>query len=267
MTLRFSVLASGSTGNSLYVENENHKLLIDAGLSGKQIEQRLQQIGVDPASIDALLITHEHSDHIKGVGVLSRRYQIPIHANAATWDVMDSLIGEIPPELRHEFDTGDALEYGSLKIESYGISHDAAEPVGFCFYEGDAQLSLTTDLGYVSDRIKQKVQSSQVIIMESNHDVEMLRMGAYPWSIKQRILSDIGHLSNEAAAEALTDILSGSTDKVYLAHLSRDNNVPQLARLTVQSILEDYGIFLDQEVELKETYFDRATPLEEVKKR
>lgn len=267
MTLKYSVLASGSTGNAIYVENEDFKLLVDAGLSGKQVEKLMKEAGTDPGSLDALLVTHEHSDHIKGVGVIARRYNLPVYANEATWEAMEPLIGELDEAQKHVFDTGEAIDFGKLKVESYGISHDAAEPVGYCFYDGDVQLSLTTDLGYVSERIKEKVRTSQTIIMESNHDVEMLRMGAYPWSIKRRILSDVGHLSNEAAAEALCDILSGATEKVHLAHLSRDNNVLELARLTVRNILEDNGIFLDQDVEIRDTYFDRATPLEEVKRR
>lgn len=267
LTLKYSILASGSTGNALFVESEETRLLIDAGLSGKQVEKLMGEVGVDPTTLDALLITHEHSDHIKGVGILARRYDLPIYANEATWEAMAPLIGNIEEDKKRVLNTGDSLDFGSLKVDSYGISHDASEPVGYCFYEGDAQLALTTDLGYVSDRIKEKVRTAQTIIMESNHDVEMLRMGAYPWSIKRRILSDVGHLSNEAAADALCDILGGTTEKVHLAHLSRDNNLPQLARLTVQNILEDYGIFLDQEVELADTYFDRATPLEKVKRK
>jgi phosphoribosyl 1,2-cyclic phosphodiesterase len=267
LTLRYSVLASGSTGNALYVENDEYHLLIDAGLSGKQLEKLMDQVGVDPKALDALLITHEHSDHIKGVGVMARRYDLPVYANEATWNAMAPLIGEMDEEKKHVVNTGEAIDFGTLKVESYGISHDAAEPIGFCFYEDDVQLSLTTDLGYVSDRIKQKICSSQAIIMESNHDVELLRMGAYPWSIKRRILSDVGHLSNEAAAEALCDILSGATEKVHLAHLSQDNNVLELARLTVNNILEDHGIFLDQEVEIHDTYFNRPTPLEQVKRK
>jgi phosphoribosyl 1,2-cyclic phosphodiesterase len=267
LSLKYSILASGSTGNALYVESEGKRVLIDAGLSGKQVEKLMAQIGIDPTTLDALLITHEHSDHIKGVGIMARRYDLPIYANEATWEAMAPLIGNIEEDKKVVMNTGDSLDFGALKIESYGISHDAAEPVGYCFYEGESQLALTTDLGYVSDRIKEKVRTAQTIIMESNHDVEMLRMGAYPWSIKRRILSDVGHLSNEAAADALCDILGGATEKVHLAHLSRDNNLLPLARLTVQNILEDYGIFLDQEVELADTYFDRATPLEKVKRK
>jgi phosphoribosyl 1,2-cyclic phosphodiesterase len=267
LTLRYSVLASGSTGNALYVENEEHRILIDAGLSGKQLEKLMDQAGIDPRSLEALLVTHEHSDHIKGAGIMARRYDLPVYANEATWDAMAPLIGEIDEGRKNIVNTGEAIDFGTIKVESYGISHDAAEPVGFCFYEDDVQLALTTDLGYVSDRIKQKIAGSQAIIMESNHDVEMLRMGAYPWSIKRRILSDVGHLSNEGAAEALCDILSGATEKVHLAHLSQDNNMLELARLTVKNILEDHGIFLDQDVEIRDTYFDRPTPLEEVKKR
>jgi phosphoribosyl 1,2-cyclic phosphodiesterase len=267
MTLKYSILASGSTGNAIYVETEDTRLLIDAGLSGKQIEKLMAAEGIDPASLDALLVTHEHSDHIKGVGVLARRYELPIYANEATWEAMSPLIGEIADEKKEMLASDGALDFGSLKVEAYGISHDAAEPVGFVFYEGEAQLALTTDLGYMSQRIKEKIRHSQTIILEANHDIEMLRMGPYPYSIKRRILSDVGHLSNVAAAEALCDVLSGMTERVHLAHLSQENNMLQLAHLTVKNILEDNGVFLDQDVELCDTYFDRATPLDYVKRK
>lgn len=264
MTLRFSVLASGSTGNSLVVETEGARVLVDAGLSGKQVEGLLNKAGIAPDSLDAILVTHEHSDHVKGLGVLARRYKLPIYANEATWSELDKLIGKVDEDHRRILDTGGSLDLDSLHIESYGISHDAAEPVGYCFYEGDTQLALTTDLGYVSQRIKDKVTGSQAIIMESNHDVEMLRMGPYPWNIKRRILSDVGHLSNEAAGEALCDILTGDTERVYLAHLSRDNNMMELAKLTVRNVLQQQDIVVGRDVQLKETYFDRPTPIDEL---
>lgn len=265
--MKYSILASGSTGNALYVETEDAKLLIDAGLSGKQIERLMAAEGIDPTSLDALLVTHEHSDHIKGVGVLARRYDLPVYANEATWDAMSALIGEVAEDKKQVFSTGEAVEFGSLKVESYGISHDAAEPMGFVFYEGEEQLALTTDLGYMNERIKEKIRQSQTIILEANHDVEMLRMGPYPYSIKRRILSDVGHLSNIAAGEALCDVLGGATERVHLAHLSQENNMLQLAHLTIKNILEDNGIFLDVEVDLCDTYFDRATKLDRVKQK
>lgn len=262
--MRFSVLASGSTGNSILVETDQTKILIDAGLSGKQIEAQLKEVQVDPRSLDAILVTHEHSDHIKGVGVMARRYQLPVYTHEKTWVELDRLIGEIPDQQRVLFDEGEVQHFADLTVESFGISHDAAFPMGFCFYQGEKKLTLATDLGYVSQRIKEKIVGSQAYIFESNHDVEMLRMGHYPWNIKRRILSDVGHLSNEDAGAALSEILEGSGERVYLSHLSKDNNMTELAHLTVKNILEENGFIDDQEVKLLETSPIKPTRMDEL---
>ncbi|MBN6187267.1 MBL fold metallo-hydrolase [Aneurinibacillus sp. BA2021] len=262
--MKFSVLASGSTGNSFFIESKNSKVLVDAGLSGKQVEKLLSEAGVSAQDLDAILITHEHSDHIKGVGVLARRYQLPVYANSKTWEQLDRQLGTIAEDQRLIMEVGDTVEFGDMKVESYGISHDAAEPMAFCFYEDDAKVSLTTDLGYVSQRIKDTIRGSDAYIFESNHDVEMLRMGSYPWNTKRRILSDVGHLSNETAGEALGDILAGKGEKVYLAHLSKENNMTELARLTVKNILQEYGFEDGSDVELMDTSPIRPTAVQEI---
>ncbi|GEN34660.1 MULTISPECIES: MBL fold metallo-hydrolase [Aneurinibacillus] len=262
--MEFSVLASGSTGNSFFIKSKNSKVLVDAGLSGKQVESLLEEVGVSAADLDAILITHEHSDHIKGVGVLARRYQLPVYANAKTWEQLDRQLGKIAEDQRLIMEVGETVEFGDMKVESYGLSHDAAEPMGFCFYEDDAKVSLTTDLGYVSQRIKDTICGSDAYIFESNHDVEMLRMGSYPWNTKRRILSDVGHLSNEAAAEALGDILSGKGETVYLAHLSKENNMTELARLTVKNILQEYGFTDGEDIKLMDTSPVRPTVMQEI---
>lgn len=262
--MRFSVLASGSTGNSILVETDQTKILIDAGLSGKQIEAKLNEVQVDPRSLDAILVTHEHSDHIKGVGVMARRHQLPVYTHEKTWMELDRLIGEIPDQQRVLFDEGEVQHFADLTVESFGISHDAAFPMGYCFYQGEKKLTLATDLGYVSQRIKEKIAGSGAYIFESNHDVEMLRMGHYPWNIKRRILSDVGHLSNEDAGAALSEILEGNGERVYLSHLSKDNNMTELAHLTVRNILEENGFIDDQEVKLLETSPIKPTPMDEL---
>lgn len=260
MTIRYTILASGSTGNSLLVESDEAKVLVDAGLSAKKIEQLMEERGVKGAELDAVLITHEHSDHIKGVGALARKHDLPVYANEKTWEALNKHLGELAEEKIKVMETGSVVQFGALQVESYPISHDAAEPVGYCFYEDEHKLSLATDLGYVSSKVKEKLADSDAIILESNHDVDMLRMGKYPWNIKRRILGDTGHLSNEAAGEALCDIVSGRTETVYLAHLSRDHNLMDLAKLTVNTILEERGIEAgSRKVELKDTYFDRPT--------
>jgi phosphoribosyl 1,2-cyclic phosphodiesterase len=265
MGLRFSILGSGSTGNAMVVANDEVKVLIDAGLSAKKIDQLLRERDVDANELDAILVTHEHADHIKGLGAVARKFDLPIYANEKTWEELNKQIGEIAEDKKRVMDTGMMLELGSLQIQSYGISHDAAEPVGYCFYDGEQKLSLATDLGYMSSKVKEQVRDSDVLILESNHDVEMLRMGRYPWNIKRRILSDIGHLSNEAAGEGLSELMNGRLKRVYLAHLSRDHNMMDLARLTVENVLADNRVSLqEQRVKLMDTYYDRSTDWDEL---
>jgi phosphoribosyl 1,2-cyclic phosphodiesterase len=262
--MRFSVLASGSTGNAIYVGTDRTSLLIDVGITGKQAEAALEEIGVKASELKAILVTHEHVDHIKGIGVMARRYNIPIYANPKTWAELEGQIGTIQETQRQFFGVGEIREFEDLTVQSFGISHDAAEPMGFCFYHGKKKLSVATDLGYVSDRIKETIRGADAYIFEANHDVEMLRMSGYPWSIKRRILSDVGHLSNEAAGEALSDFLQGQAERVFLAHLSKENNMMELARLTVKNILEEKGLRVGDDVHLRETYPHRPTRLEEL---
>jgi Metal-dependent hydrolases of the beta-lactamase superfamily I len=268
MGFRFTVLSSGSTGNATVVQNDEHTVLVDAGLSAKRIDQLLADRGVSGHSIDALFVTHEHSDHIKGLGAVARKYNLPIFANAATWEAMEKHVGTIAPEKRTIIETGETVSFGNMRVTSYPISHDAAEPVGYCFAEDGYKLSLATDLGYVSDKVRQAIIDSDVLVLESNHDTEMLRMGRYPWNIKRRILSDVGHLSNVAAGEALCELMTDRTKRVYLAHLSLDHNVMELAKLTINGIFENNGIFFKRDEDpLRDTYYDRATPWDEVKRR
>lgn len=259
--MKYSILASGSTGNALYVETERIRVLVDAGLSGKRLEKLFQTVGVDPSTLDAILITHEHSDHVKGLGVFARRYNLPVYTNEATWSELPAGVGEIPLEQQHLFPTSSTLELGDLTIDSFPVSHDAAEPMGFCFHSKEGRLGLVTDTGYINSRIVDKVAGCDALIFEANHDVNMLRMGAYPWNVKRRILSDVGHLSNEDAGEALLDILRGNGENVFLAHLSQDNNLSELAHLTVEGVLREQGLDVGRDVHLLETHPDRPTPL------
>ncbi|TBL77438.1 MBL fold metallo-hydrolase [Paenibacillus thalictri] len=260
MGIRFTILSSGSTGNATVVSNGEHTVLIDAGLSAKKIDQLLRERDASAKDIDAILVTHEHADHIKGLGAVARKYDLPVYANEKTWEELNKQIGEIADDKRKVLQTGEMLDFGTMKVESFGISHDAAEPVGYTFYEGEQKLSVATDLGYMSDKVRDQITDSDVLVLESNHDVEMLRMGRYPWNIKRRILSDVGHLSNEAAGDALCEVTTGRTKRVYLAHLSRDHNLMDLARLTVNNIVEDRFAKDDHRAKLKDTYYDRPTP-------
>jgi phosphoribosyl 1,2-cyclic phosphodiesterase len=261
MTLHFSVLASGSTGNAIYVETEDQRFLVDAGLSGKQMDALFQQIGRDMKSLSGILVTHEHSDHIKGIGIVARKYKLPIYANEKTWNAMNGLIGEVPVEQKFTFDMETVKSFGSLDIESFGVSHDAAEPMFYVFHHEGKKLVLITDTGYVSDRMKGIISNADAYVFESNHDVQMLRMGRYPWNIKRRILGDYGHVSNEDAAIAMSEVIGDNTKEIYLAHLSADNNMKDLARMAVSQTLEGRGIRAGEQFNLFDTDPKKPTAL------
>ncbi|HZG72144.1 MAG TPA: MBL fold metallo-hydrolase [Chondromyces sp.] len=258
MTMHFSVLASGSTGNAFYLETGQHSFLVDAGLSGKQMENLFAQIGRDISKLSGIFVTHEHSDHIKGLGVLARKYKLPIYANEKTWKAMDGLVGNIDNDQKFTFDMEKVKTFGDCDIESFGVSHDAAEPMFYVFHHEGKKLTLITDTGYVSDRMKGIIKNSDVFIFESNHDVQMLRMGRYPWNIKRRILGDLGHVSNEDAALAMSEVIGDQTKRIYLAHLSQDNNIKDLAKMSVSQTLEGKGIRAGEQFELMDT--DPKTP-------
>ncbi|WP_404430060.1 MBL fold metallo-hydrolase [Sutcliffiella horikoshii] len=261
MSLHFSVLASGSTGNAIYVATEEHSLLIDAGLSGKKMQELFNGIGRKIEDLSGILVTHEHSDHIKGLGVLARKYKLPIYANEKTWKAMDGLVGVIPTEQKFHFEIEQVKTFGGLDVQSFGVSHDAAEPMFYSFHDGDKKVVVITDTGYVSDRMKGIISNADAYVFESNHDVQMLQMGHYPWSIKRRILSDVGHVSNEDAALAMADVMGDKTKRIYLAHLSKDNNMKDLARMSVQQTLATRDVIVGEQVELYDTDPNKPTAL------
>src|SRR5690606_15125297 len=258
---QYSVLASGSSGNAFFIETEDHSFLVDAGLSCKKIGELMGQIDRDPAKLDGIFITHEHSDHIKGLGVMARKYKLPIYANERTWKAMDGLIGEVSVDQKFIFGMETVKSFGCLDVESFGVSHDAAEPMFYIFRTGEKKLVLITDTGYVSDRLKGLIAGADVYIFESNHDTEMLRMGRYPWNVKRRILSDVGHVSNEDAALAMSEVVGDRTKRIYLAHLSRDNNMKDLARMSVTQTLESRGISVGSSFQLFDTDPNKPTEL------
>ena len=251
MGIRLCSLSSGSSGNCVFVGNDNSGLLVDCGVSGKEILKNLNNIGVCSSTIKAVVVTHEHSDHIKSVGIISRKLGIPIYANINTWNSMADLIGAVKPENIRYFKVGEEFEIEGIGIKSYSIPHDAADPVGFCFYEGNKKISIATDLGYFSDTVKENISGSDMVLLESNHDVEMLKMGRYPYFLKRRILSEHGHLSNEAAGNAVYELLQTGVRDVLLGHLSKENNFPELAYETVKGILEEKKVKINDDIKLE----------------
>ncbi|WP_342542582.1 MBL fold metallo-hydrolase [Paenisporosarcina sp. FSL H8-0542] len=259
--MRFSVLASGSSGNAIYVETEEHSFLVDAGLSGRKMEELFASVDRNVKNLSGILVTHEHSDHIKGLGILARKYKVPIYANAKTWMAMEHLVGNIPLEQRFHFDMETVKTFGSLDIQSFAVSHDAADPMFYVFHENGRKLVLITDTGYVSDRMKGHIKGADSFVFESNHDVGMLQMGRYPWSVKRRILSDVGHVSNEDAAVAMSEVVEEKPTRIYLSHLSKDNNMKDLARMSVTQTLESCGIITGEYLNLFDTDANKATEL------
>ena len=259
--LGFSILASGSSGNCTYIETSQQKILVDAGFSGKKVEGLLAQIDRKMDDIDAIFVTHEHSDHIQGVGVLSRKYNLPVYANQKTWLAMDKNIGIVKDENRRYIEADHMLTLGDLDIMPYNVSHDAISPQFYAFQKGQKQFVMLTDTGYVSDKMRQLLVNADAYLIESNHEIEMLRYGQYPWSLKQRILSDKGHLSNEDGAFAMLDMIGESTRDVYLGHLSRDNNTKQLAMSAMEDILSQNDIDIQNTIKLHMTDPEIACPI------
>ena len=259
MDMIFCPLYSGSSGNALFVQYGSTRLLIDAGKSGKMIGEALDMIGVDPKTLDALLITHEHSDHICGAGVLARKYKLPVYATEGTWAAMEDKLGNIPGELRRTFDTFSDFYVGDIGVVPFAVPHDAAEPVGYRLWGGNVSISTATDLGFFPRTIRDAIAGSSLVLLESNHDPDMLRMnGKYSQRLKQRILSNHGHLSNDACADALLQLVDQGTQHVILGHLSGENNTPSLARQVNESRMQREGIRLGVDLCLDVAYRDRV---------
>ncbi|MCY6485251.1 MBL fold metallo-hydrolase [Clostridium aestuarii] len=244
----FCPLYSGSSGNSIFISSKRGNILIDAGLSGKSIEKALKDINKDPNDVDGIFITHEHIDHVKGVGVMSRRYNIPIYANELTWKGMAKNIGKIKEENIKIAEKNKNINVKDMNICSYRIPHDAADPVGYTVSYGNKKVSIATDLGYFSKEVKEAIKDSNVVLLESNHDVEMVKFGPYPYTLKRRILSDIGHLSNDDCGKAILDMIKYNCKRVILGHLSKTNNYPELAYQTVINILRENGIKINEDI-------------------
>ena len=270
--MRMTVLASGSKGNSTLVASSRTRILVDAGLSCRELMKRMQMANEDPAAIDALLITHEHQDHVQGVAVLARKLGVPVYFTQAThrawmrWMMPQKrltyaawlALRQQPPgveevekasEKKAEdpcslpgveyFSAGSGFSIGDIVVTPFTIPHDAADPVGFVIEADGVRMAIATDLGYMPPNVKMAIRNCDVLMLESNHDLEMLRDGPYPWSVKQRVMLRVGHLSNEAASDFLEKNYDGNASYVVLAHLSESNNLPELARVTAERALRD----------------------------
>ena len=283
--MRMTVLASGSKGNSTIVSSSRTRILVDAGLSCRELLKRMQMADEDPAAIDALLITHEHQDHVQGLAVLARKLGVPVYFTQAThrawmrwmmphkrmtyaaWlaqrqqdlaqrqaeeagvvaEEEEAACAEESPKQEDPcrlpgveyFAAGSGFSIGDIAVTPFTIPHDAADPVGFVFEADGVRMAIATDLGYIPPNVKMAIRNCDVLMLESNHDLEMLRDGPYPWSVKQRVMSRVGHLSNDATSDFLQKNYDGNASYVVLAHLSESNNLPELARVTAERALRD----------------------------
>ncbi len=239
MAVTVSILASSSSGNSAFLSTGATRILVDAGLSRRETFARLAAIGQDPQQLSAILITHEHCDHVAGLPALARALRIPVYLTALTAPRIDW--GETVPEVR-TFQAGSAFAIGDIEVTSFTIPHDAVDPVGFRFEAEGRSIGIATDLGYVPESIKWHLRHTDFLLLESNHDLDMLKVGPYPWSVKQRVMGRMGHLSNEVASQFIQHDLSDQTQTLVLGHLSEQNNYPDLVRLIATQALEQRGL-------------------------
>lgn len=246
----FCPLTSGSSGNSTFVASGGTRILIDAGVSGKRIQEALASLNIDGNTIDALFITHEHADHIKGAGILSRRFDIPIYATAGTWEAMEGQLGTIARQNRHIVYSGENCIINDICVKPFAIPHDAAEPVGFSVFADNIKMTIATDIGHVTDGVRENIAGSDILLLEANHDEEMLKNGPYTWSLKKRILGDFGHLSNVTAGNLLSDIMDDRLKHVFLGHLSAENNTPHIAYDTVEAVLNENKIHVGRDMKM-----------------
>jgi phosphoribosyl 1,2-cyclic phosphodiesterase len=238
--VRLTILGSGSSGNCAYLETDEARVLVDAGFSLRQIRKRLESIGRVPENLTAILITHEHSDHVSGLPLLSEKLHIPIYCNRPTQEAV-----EYTYQTRlgcHVFETGARFEIGDILVETFSVPHDAQDPVGFLVRTRGVNIGFLTDLGHTTRLVLERIRPAHALVLESNHDVKMLQdCPRRPWSLKQRILGRHGHLSNEAAADAAEQIMSAELRHLYLGHLSRECNLPELAQRVMSERMQKIG--------------------------
>ena len=234
--MRLCSIASGSSGNCIYVGSDKTHLLVDTGISKKRIEAGLNELEIKGEELSGILITHEHADHIQGLGVFSRRYGIPIYATKGTLQGIQECksLGKMPEGLFHEISADKEFMLGDIQVQPFTISHDAKEPTGYTLQNDNKRVAVATDLGKYDEYTVNHLKDVNAMVLESNHDVHMLEVGPYPYPLKQRVLGEKGHLSNELSGRLLCDILHENIKKVFLGHLSKENNYEQLAYETVK---------------------------------
>ena len=246
--MKLTSIASGSSGNCIYVGSDEANILVDAGISGKKIENGLKELSVEPKSLDGILVTHEHIDHLAGLGVMARRYHLPLYMTEKTAQAVCNIksVGKIDHELFQVITPDRPFRIRDITIDATSIWHDAADPVCYTMESGGVRASIATDMGNYHEGIVEKLKGSDILFIEANHDINMLQVGPYPYYLKRRILSNRGHLSNERSGQLLCDIMTENTREVFLGHLSKDNNYSELAYETVKISLLENGMVPDE---------------------
>ena len=242
MGVSVSILASGSRGNTAVVESSQARILVDVGISCRETFKRMKAVEMDPHSISAVLISHEHTDHVCGLATLAKKLDVPVFMTGATHQAWARSLrddaGELPKIAKLEvFSSGRSFQIADITVTPFTIPHDAADPVGFTFRAEGAKIAIATDLGYMPASVCDHLRKCDVLMIESNHDLEMLRVGPYPWSVKQRVMSRVGHLSNESLAQFFAKDYDGGASYIVLAHLSEQNNHPEVARRAAETAL------------------------------
>ncbi len=254
-------IISGSSGNCSLVTDGKGNILVDCGTSGKRAAEALENLSVPPNRLNAIVVTHEHIDHTKGVGILARKYNIPIYATEGTHK--NSNFGKLTDELLKEVTPDITYDIAGIGVTPFSIMHDAADPCGYIFTDSQKKLAIATDMGVMTNSVMSRLSGCESILLESNHDIDMLRFGEYPYALKQRILSDIGHLSNKAAAEAALELVKCGTKHIMLGHLSDKNNLPDIAQMETYNYLTDNGVKVGNDITLQVAERYKITPFAE----
>ncbi len=248
--LRFYSISSGSRANAVLVSSGKTNILIDCGLSGKKLLQALSLVDMHPEDLDAILVTHEHTDHVAGVGIAARIAKAGVYANAPTWEAMEHSLGNLSEAQKLVFDSNKTFEIGDVCIESFRTSHDAAASVGYTLSAGGKKVAIATDMGHITENARNAILGSNAVMLESNHDLKMLQNGPYPPMLKQRILSAYGHLSNPDCAAFAVELVKNGTTSITLSHLSEENNLPELAFRESCLAMQAAGIDVEKDVRL-----------------
>ncbi|MBN2851150.1 MAG: MBL fold metallo-hydrolase [Clostridia bacterium] len=259
--IEFASLFSGSSGNALYIEHKDTRILIDAGVSGIRIENALLSIGKRAADLTAVLVTHEHSDHTSCLGVMTRRYNLPIYINRGTWNHVKNFIGKVNEANIYHFNSNEEFTLGDFKVNPFSIPHDASDPVGFSFFAENKKITTATDIGHMNDDIRKNIENSDLLLLECNHDLRMLENGSYPYPLKRRIKGDFGHLCNDHTSQTILELARKGQRRFLLGHLSHENNYPELAFKTVAGCLIDNGFEVGKDIELEVVLRDQTSQL------